>query len=91
MIFTSLAFTQVGHAVAARSFREPLLSVRRAWNPLLWAMVAVVLLAQIAVIYAPVLQGFFETLPLTALDLGLIVAASAILIAGVELEKRLTL
>jgi Ca2+-transporting ATPase len=55
-------------------------------KPLLGAVTATVLL-QLALIYTPPLQGFFETVPISALDLLAAAALSSTVFVAVEVEK----
>lgn len=87
MIFTTLAFAQIFQAFAVRStdtsvFRLSLLS-----NPLLLITASVVLLSQLAVLYVPFLQTFFNTLPLNAYDLFVCAGLGSIVLIAIELEK----
>ena len=89
MIFTTLAFAQVWQALATRSMRESIFSIGLRSNPLLLGMVSLVVALQLAVIYVPFLQDFFQTVPLTALDLTLSVGVSSLVLICVEFEKWL--
>ncbi|MEI6703921.1 MAG: HAD-IC family P-type ATPase, partial [Deltaproteobacteria bacterium] len=61
MLFTSLAFAQIGQAMALRSFSHSFFKVRFFSNPLLLGMVCLVVLLQALVIFVPPLQQFFNT------------------------------
>jgi len=64
-LFTTLTFAQMAHVLAIRSRRETLLRRGIFTNrPLLLAVAGTVLL-QLAVVYAPPMQGIFRTVPLT--------------------------
>jgi Ca2+-transporting ATPase len=45
---------------------------------------------QLAVVYVPVLQHFFQTIALSGMDLGISMAVSSLIFLLVELEKGLT-
>ncbi|NMD40491.1 MAG: cation-translocating P-type ATPase [Deltaproteobacteria bacterium] len=89
MIFTTVAFTQIGNAIGLRAIRKPGVA---AWssNP---AMVVVVLSAvtlQAAAVYSPFLNRFFHVKPLAPADLGLCVILGLVVFVVVALEKRLS-
>jgi Ca2+-transporting ATPase len=90
MIFTTLAFAQMWQALGIRSGQEALWRVGLLSNmPLLGAVVLTCGL-QLAVVYVPVLQHFFQTIALSGMDLGISMAVSSLIFLLVELEKRLT-
>ncbi len=87
MTFTTLAFLQIGQALATRSSHDSLFSIGITSNRLMLGMVALVFLLQVAVIYTPFLQTMFGTTPLPAIDLLITIGAGAFLFAVVEIEK----
>jgi len=83
-LFTTLTFAQMAHVLAIRSRRETLLRRGLFTNrPLLLAVASTVLL-QLAVVYAPPLQGIFRTVPLPPGTLALCAAASAAIFLVLE-------
>lgn len=89
MIFTTLAFAQIWQALGIRSGQDSLFSVGLFSNkPLLGAAVLVFAL-QLAVLYIPFLQEFFQTRSLLPIDLGISIAMSSLVFIVVELEKLL--
>ncbi len=87
MVFTTLAFLQLGHALAVRSERES--TFRLGWRtnkPLLVAVMAIVAV-QLAIIYLPLLQAIFETEALAPIELAVMLAASTVAFVAVEIEK----
>lgn len=64
IIFTSLAFMQMGQALASRSSSESLFSMGLMSNPVLLGLVLLTIVAQITVVYLPVLDRFFQVTPL---------------------------
>jgi Ca2+-transporting ATPase len=87
MIFTTLAFAQIFQAFAVRStdtsvFRMSLLS-----NRMLLITASVVLLSQLAVLYIPFLQTFFNTMPLNVNDLLVCAGLGSLVLFAIELEK----
>jgi len=87
MVFTVLCFTQLGHVLAVRSERTSLLTLGLLSNlPLLGAVTLTVAL-QLAVVYVPVLNPLFHTVPLPAADLALCFATALVILGVVEIEK----
>lgn len=89
VLFTSLAFAQIGQAMALRSARHSFFSMGFFTNPLLLAMVCAVILLQAAVVYLPLLQPFFRTASLSPDTLGWVVLPGVAVFAVLELEKLL--
>jgi Ca2+-transporting ATPase len=89
MVFTTLAFAQIAQALAVRSLRESLFSIGLLSNKPLAALAAVVFALQLAVVYVPFLQDFFQTHPLTWADLGLSLALAGLVFIAIEVEKWL--
>src|SRR3972149_3892670 len=87
MIFTSLAFMQVFHALAARSAKESLFKMGLLSNPWLAGMVLLVVVLQLAVLYVPTLSKFFEVISLSGCDLSIAAAAGVIVFTVMELGK----
>jgi Ca2+-transporting ATPase len=89
MVFTTLVLSQLMLAFAVRSERDSFFRIGIGTNrAMLWAVGATFLL-QLAVIYTPFLQMFFETAALSLRDLLICFALSTLLFWGVELEKVL--
>lgn len=87
IVFTVLAFSQLGHVLAVRSehrflYRQGLFS-----NRLLMASVFFTFLLQLGVVYLPFMNELFKTHPLTLHELGFCIAMSMIVFHAVELEK----
>jgi Ca2+-transporting ATPase len=94
MMFTTLAFTQIGHALGlratvdgARGWRSVLAALRA--NPAIAGLAALTLLLQVAAVYVPFLDRFFEVVPLSAANFGLCIALGLGLWGAVAIEKRL--
>lgn len=87
MLFTSLAFAQIGQALALRSSSHSLFKIRFFSNPLLLAMITAVLVLQSAVVYLPFLQPFFRTAPLPPDSLAWVVLPGCAVFVVLELEK----
>lgn len=71
MIFTTLAFLQIGQALASRSTEESLFGQGVRSNPTLLVMVLVVFGLQLMAIYVPFFDDFFGVTPLSALELAI--------------------
>lgn len=87
VLFTSLAFAQIGQAMALRSFRHSFFRMGLWGNPLLLAMVGAVILLQGMVVYLPAMQVFFKTTPLAAEALVWVFVPGIVLFAVLEVEK----
>jgi Ca2+-transporting ATPase len=89
MLFTVLVFSQFTLALAERSHRDSLWRIGFFSNRPMAGAVALCFLLQLGVVYLPFLQPFFDTVPLTARQLGLCLAGSAVVFVAVEIEKAL--
>jgi Ca2+-transporting ATPase len=89
MVFTVLALSQLGLALAIRSERDSLFTQGMGSNPWLAGAVALTLGLQLAVIYVPWLNPIFHTQPLTVAELVLCLGLSGVVFVGVEIEKAL--
>jgi Ca2+-transporting ATPase len=87
LVFSTLAFLQLGHALAVRSETESFFTLGWRTNmPLARAVVGTVVI-QLAIIYVPPLQRIFETEALGPLELAVMLAASTLGFVAVEIEK----
>jgi Ca2+-transporting ATPase len=89
MVFTTLVLSQLFLALAVRSERESIFQIGFGSNRYMLLAVGGTLLLQLAVIYVPFLQRFFETQPLPLRDLAISLGLSTLLFWVVELEKVL--
>jgi len=89
MLFTVLAFLQVGQALASRAMQKRTISLDFRSNPTIWLMILAVFVLQLAVIYMPVLDKFFKVKPLHLIDLLLCIALLGLVYIPVKLEKIL--
>jgi Ca2+-transporting ATPase len=87
MVFTVLTLSQMGHVLAIRSERESLFR-QGVWSnlPLLGAVVLTFVL-QLGTIYLPLARPIFRTERLSASELALALALSAVVFIAVEMEK----
>jgi Ca2+-transporting ATPase len=88
LVFSALAFAQIGQALATRSSHASLFSIGLRSNPLMLAMVISVAVLQLLAIYFPPMQLFFNSMPLSFLDIGIVLGICAIVFAAIELQKR---
>ena len=89
MIFTFLAFAQVFQALSSRSSRDSIFKLGLFSNPLMAALVLVVMGLQLAVLYIPFISDFFNVLPLSMFDLLVAVGLGGVIFIAMELEKVL--
>ena len=87
MVFTTLVFAQLAHAMAIRSERESLISIGVLSNPYLTGAVLLTVLLQLAIIYLPFLQSIFKTQPLNLTELLICCALASVVLVAVEIEK----
>lgn len=91
MIFTTLAFAQIGQALATRSTEQPLFALGLGTNPTLLLMVLLTFLLQLAAIYVPFLDEFFQVVPLEIDQLLVAMGIGTVVFAMIEVEKWLVL
>jgi P-type Ca2+ transporter type 2C len=87
LIFTTLAFAQIGQALAIRSSSDSLFHIGLWSNRPLLLTIAAVLGLQLLVLYWSPLQAMFDTTALSLADLGISVAAGVVVFAAIEAEK----
>jgi Ca2+-transporting ATPase len=87
MVFTTLTLSQMGNALALRSERNSFFDIGPLTNKPLLGAVFLTFVLQLAVVYIPVLQGFFKTDALTASELLITLVLSTVVFWGVELGK----
>ncbi len=89
MLFTTLTLSQIFLAMAVRSSRDSLFRIGILSNKPMLAAIIVTFALQVAVVYAPPLQGLFKTVPLSARDFAVALVLSTIVFWSVELRKLL--
>jgi P-type Ca2+ transporter type 2C len=87
MVFMVVIISQLSHVLAIRSWHESTFRIGLLSNKPLMAAVALTLLLQLAVVYVPLLQRVFKTVPLSAADLALSLVLGSMVFWAVELEK----
>jgi Ca2+-transporting ATPase len=89
IMFTTLAFAQIGQALASRSSRASVFKLGLTSNPTLLAMAIITFGLQLAAVYVPFLDEFFEVQPLTAVQLLICFLAGLFVFVAIEMEKWL--
>lgn len=87
IIFTSLAFMQMGQALGSRSSQESLFSMGLLTNPVLLGLVVLTIVSQIAVVYLPALDQFFQVTPLGWEEMLVCVGLGVVTLIFLEVEK----
>jgi len=87
MVFTTITLSQMGNALVIRSNRESLFQVGLFSNKAMLGAVLLTVVGQLAVVYVPLFQGLFKTVPLTAGELALSLVLSTVVFWAIELEK----
>ncbi len=87
MLFTTLAFLQIGQALATRSMRASFFHLRLAGNPLLLALAALVVGLQALVVATPLLESFFDVVPLRLSEFALAAGLGSVAFIAIEVEK----
>ena len=87
MVFTTLVLSQMGNALAIRSSRDSIFTIGLFSNRLMVIAVLTTLALQLLLIYLPPLQKVFSTEALSAPQLLICLAASAIVFICLEFYK----
>ncbi|MGE3586863.1 MAG: cation-translocating P-type ATPase [Ilumatobacteraceae bacterium] len=87
MVFATVAFLQLGHALAVRSERRSLWQLGVRSNPWIALAVLIGVGLQLAVVYVPALQEVFDVDALTLGQLAIVLVLSTIVLVAVEVEK----
>jgi P-type Ca2+ transporter type 2C len=87
IVFTVLCLAQMWHVLAIRSEKESLFTQGLLSNRMLTGAVLLTFVLQLAIIYIPVLNIFFNTQPLTGAELLTAIGVSSIVFIAVEIEK----
>lgn len=89
MVFPSLAFMQIGQALASRSSERCLFAKGLLTNPALPILVAVTFGLPLAAIYVPFLQGFVRIVPLAPVDLLVALGLGVLVFVVLESAKAI--
>lgn len=87
MIFTTLAFLQIGQALASRSSQESIFKLGLRSNPTMTLLIFITIGLQLAVLYIPFLDSFFEVVPLSPTNLLICFLLGSGAFVGIEIEK----
>jgi Ca2+-transporting ATPase len=87
MVFFTLGCLQFAQVLAIRSERESLFSIGLLSNPYLFGAVGIGVVLQIALLYVPVLQGIFQTVALSPLQLVVCLVVASSIFFAIEIEK----
>ncbi len=87
MMFTALAFLQIGQALAARSDTDSFFTKKLTSNPLLLLMILMTIILQLCVIYIPFFAGVFNIVRLSFFDIIICAASGCLLFFIIETEK----
>ena len=90
MIFSGLAFAQMWQALATRSFRDSVFQTGLFTNKVMFSMIILTLLMQLAAVYVPFLQVFLSTKPLSLNELLLCILVSGLVLFETEIEKAIS-
>ncbi len=88
MIFTALAFMQMGQALASRSEDTPFYQMNWRGNPTLMGMTVLVFVLQLVAIYVPFFDDFFGVVPLPLPLLLLCVGLGVVVFIAIEIQKH---
>jgi Ca2+-transporting ATPase len=89
MLFTSIAFMQIGQALASRSNVLSLFELGVFSNPTLLVMVILTIVLQLLAIYLPFFDDFFQITPLSIIQLLVCIGAGILTFFLIELQKWL--
>jgi Ca2+-transporting ATPase len=89
VLFTSLAFAQIGQAMALRSFNRSFFKVGFFSNPLLLVMIFAVITMQSLVVFLPLMHQFFNTTSIDIASLAWVFVPGIAVFTVLEIEKCL--
>lgn len=86
MVFATLGFTQIGHALGLRASGHSVFSLTS--NIVFTIVIVLTLIFQLVVIYVPFFGVFFSLAPLEVLDLATSISLGLLVLVCVQLERR---
>jgi Ca2+-transporting ATPase len=89
MIFTSIAFMQIGQALASRSNVRSFFQLGVFSNPTLLVMAVLTFALQLVALYVPFFEDFFQITPLTVTQLGICIGLGVLVFVLIEIQKRI--
>jgi Ca2+-transporting ATPase len=87
MLFTTLAFLQIGQALGSRSSHTSLFTSGLRSNPALLVLTVITLLAQLGAIYLPFLKDIFQVTALSPGELAITALLGSLALVAIEIEK----
>jgi P-type Ca2+ transporter type 2C len=87
MVFTTLTLAQMSNALVTRSFRDSLNQIGWFSNPIMTWAILITFILQMALIYIPLANTFFNTAPLNATQLAICLVVSALMLLILETIK----
>ncbi len=90
VLFTSIAFMQVGQALASRSSHTSLFTLGIRSNPLMIGLIILTIGLQLVAIFTPALEDFFQVNPLSLSEMAVCVASGLVVFAAIEFRKRIS-
>lgn len=87
IVFTVLCLAQMWHVLAIRSEKQSLFQQGLLSNRMLTGAVLLTFVLQLGIIYVPALNVFFNTQPLTMVELLTAIGVSSVVFIAVEVEK----
>ena len=90
MTFSGIAFAQMWQALATRSFRDSVFQTGLFTNKVMFYMIVLTFLMQMAALYIPFLQVFLSTQPLTLNELLICIGVSGLVLVETEIEKAIS-
>jgi len=89
LVFTTLVFSQLAHVMVVRSERQSLFSIGLLSNaPMAW-VVAGSVVVQLAIVYTPLGNEWFNVQPLAPVELAMAFGSALVIVLAVEAEKAL--
>jgi Ca2+-transporting ATPase len=90
MTFSGIAFAQMWQALATRSFKDSIFKTGLFTNKVMFYMIILTFLMQLAAMYVPFLQVFLSTQPLTLNELLICILVSGLVLFETEIEKAIS-
>ena len=90
MMFSGIAFAQMWQALATRSFKDSIFKTGLFTNKVMFYMILLTFLMQLAAVYIPFLQVFLSTQALTLNELLICILVSGLVLFETEIEKAIS-
>jgi Ca2+-transporting ATPase len=89
MMFSGIAFAQMWQALATRSFKDSVFKSGLFTNKVMFYMIVLTFLMQLAALYIPFFQVFLSTQALTLNELLICILVSGLVLFETEIEKAI--